>query len=88
MFRRHDRVEVMPEDGSYYAELIVLSCDKLWAKMAVVQYVQLAEAETATDDGYEVKWRGAKKHSVIRTLIRRCDDRKPLHEGRGRCVGG
>lgn len=66
-------IKVTPEDGSYWAELLVLSCDRLWAKVFVMrnydlQAVAADPASIATlADGFEVQWKGpTKKHVVIR----------------------
>jgi hypothetical protein len=36
------RIEVLAEDNSYYAELLVLSADKTWASVALLSYVNLS----------------------------------------------
>lgn len=58
-FTPYDMVEVVPEDGSFYARLIVTSTGKLWAKMQKLEYVELSvkKAEPATDK-YEPKYGG------------------------------
>jgi len=40
-----DRIEVVPEDQSYFAELIVTKCDRLYAKTVLLCYIDLNEAE-------------------------------------------
>lgn len=69
-FRPTDLVEVYRVDGKVFAQLVVMSCDKTWAKMAILQYVDLAKAEKSSLDGmeseYMVKLRGPKRWSVIR----------------------
>jgi len=42
--RRGDRVECTSEDGSFYAELMVLACDRTWAKMHVLQWHDLSSS--------------------------------------------
>jgi len=60
MFNPTDRVEVLAEDGAYYAELIVQDCGKAWAKMAVLQHVPLHAVEKAGPEAapYKVKYAG------------------------------
>lgn len=56
-----DIVEVVPEDGSFYARLFVLNSDKLWAKMAKLEHVSFGEGkkpETAKSDLFEAKYAG------------------------------
>lgn len=66
----HDILEVVPEDGAFYARLIVVNCAKLWAKMQKLEYVELGskKAEGGTSDAFEAKfagpmakWRAVKK---------------------------
>lgn len=57
----HDIIEVIPEDGAYYARLIVLSVGKLSAKVQKLQYEMLS-AHTVTPnanaENFDVKWMG------------------------------
>ncbi len=71
--RPHTVIEVIPEDGAYWAELLVLSCDRLWAKVFLMRHydLQSVDADPAAvaslADGYAVLWKGpAKKHVVLR----------------------
>jgi hypothetical protein len=63
-----DRIEVVPEDLSWFGELIVTDCDRLWAKTSPLRFVELAgKAGGDTPSGYTVKHMGpVKKHVVIR----------------------
>lgn len=76
--RRGDRIEVLSEDNSYFAELIVLSAAPLWAKVAVLRNVELATAPKAeaSQDDFEIKHRGKMKWSVLRK-----SDKAILKEG-------
>lgn len=81
--RPHTLIKVIPEDGSYWAELLVLSCDRLWAKVFVMRHYDLTEAienDEATASRlveFEIQWKGpVKKHVVIRK-----SDRSILAEG-------
>lgn len=60
--RPTDRIEVLAEDGSYFAELIVLDAGRLYAKVAELRKVSLDPIEVKesdlTVDGLEAKWRG------------------------------
>lgn len=66
------RIEVMPDDMAWFGELIVVSCDRLWAKTAPLRFVRLDEAPAfevpaSLGSGYEVQYKGpTKKHCVIR----------------------
>lgn len=63
-----DIIEVIPEDMSYYARLIVLLPGRTFAKVALLEKINLSgvDAGAAVDDGYEVKLRGPRKWSIIR----------------------
>lgn len=64
-----DKVEVLAEDGSYYAELLVLACDRAWAKMHVLRWDVLTTTDVALSqaDKFKVEHKGhVKKHCVIR----------------------
>lgn len=57
--RRMDVIDVLPEDESYYAELLVLSTGTGYAKVMVLREVKLAEAEEENADAQTiVKWNG------------------------------
>lgn len=56
-----DVIEVLAEDGAYFAELLVRDVGNLYAKVALKNVIEFAKAEALpTPVGYEVKWRGPK----------------------------
>lgn len=64
-------IEVRPEDGSYYAELFIRDCGRLWAKVAVLRKIDFADAAAesleAEDPSFSVAWHGPHaKHVVFR----------------------
>lgn len=65
-------LRVIPEDGVFYAEYVVTACDRTWAKVKLLNYVELAgEMDTSViSEDYEVKLRGQKRWSVIRKADR------------------
>ncbi|MDX1742936.1 MAG: hypothetical protein R3186_05000 [Ruegeria sp.] len=74
------RIEVLAEDQSYWADLLVLSASRLEARVIVLDHVELNQVEAADEvagDGLEVAWRGpSAKWGVIRSV-----DREPLKDG-------
>jgi hypothetical protein len=70
--RPMDRVEVLAEDGGYFAELLVISTSRLAATVAVLSHVVLTSADQApaTDEGrYDTKWGGpVAKWRVVRRV--------------------
>jgi hypothetical protein len=77
--RAGDRIEIEPEDGSYFAQLRVLSVGERWASVQVLSKVDTAHAveAPADGDGYFYKWRGPHAgHSILRT-----SDKHVMKEG-------
>ena len=69
--RPYDHIRVRIDTGEWYAELLVLSCGKNWAKVKVLNKYDLESKDTLLQgpdlSGYEVKYRGPHhKHSVVR----------------------
>jgi len=83
--RPWDKIEVRCDDGSFYAECIVIDADRTWAKLHVIMGVDLSKKEITPSeakvmaDQFEVKWRGPHmKHCVLRV-----SDGMVLQEGIG-----
>jgi hypothetical protein len=81
--RPRDRIEVLADGGEFYAEYLVMSCDRTWAKIVPIVYLDLTKVSVVSGDqaddvmnSYEIKHRGAKRWSVIRK-----SDRAVLQEG-------
>lgn len=70
LFHPSDRIEVIPEDGAFFAELLVTNVDLNRVKVVELRRVILQEQVELQDglaDDYEVKWRGnIKRHCVLR----------------------
>lgn len=65
------RIEVVAEDGRYWADLLVRDAGKLYAKVSVLNLIELDAVEVkeggTTVEGFEVKWCGPKlKWCVLR----------------------
>lgn len=58
--RPYDHVEVRAEDGSYIAQLIVLGCDRNWAKVQVLNKFDLVNVKLAFSNEAKVipEWSG------------------------------
>lgn len=71
-----DRIEVIPESGEYFAELIVVDQSKTSLRVRLLRFVPLIEgsgAETTGEDvsndpDFEVAWRGGAKWTVLRKV--------------------
>lgn len=77
--RPRDRIEVDAEDGTYFAELMVIDAGRLFAKVKVLRKHDFESKESVTDAGpdFEVKYAGP--HAKWRVL--RKSDRAVLKEG-------
>jgi hypothetical protein len=64
----NDRIEVLAEDGSYFAELIVRSTQRVSVVVTLLRKVDLESAAAEQEDAeFAVKFRGAAKWSIVRT---------------------
>lgn len=77
-FRPFDHVEVRTDDGTYWAEFLVLASDRTWAKLHLLREARLALVdEVETSPEFKVLWKGPhKKFCVIRI-----SDSSAVHEG-------
>lgn len=66
----HDIIEVVPEDGSFYAKLIITSRGNLWARVHKLEYVVIGAAPVANKkpvEGFDIAWAGPNdKWRVVR----------------------
>lgn len=72
--RPYDRLEVRVDDGTYFSELLVLSCDRTWAKLKELSYHSLTTQDVSQTQAemakFEVKWNGPSNKFVV---IRKSD---------------
>lgn len=56
--KKGDRVEVTPEDGSWYAEFMIVSSSSNWAKVVPLRVIQIDSDYVSAKalDEYYVKW--------------------------------
>lgn len=74
--KQGDIIHVRSEDHSFYARIYVRACDRLWAKVGVIESIEFG-AEDKEEDGLAVKWIiGKKKFAVVRK-----SDNQVIHEG-------
>jgi hypothetical protein len=73
-----DQIEVVPDDMSYHATLLVLDAGRSYAKVAVLHKVDIGPVDTAAvpDAEYEIKLRGPHKWSIVRV-----SDKAVIKEG-------
>lgn len=67
--RRGDIIVALPDDNSYYLELLVMDAGKLFAKVFELRCVKISSSQMLNikvPDGYEIKFRGPRKWSVLR----------------------
>lgn len=75
-FKPYDRIEVRSDDGTFFAEYLVLSADRAWAKVHELSFVNLGTQDVSLTEAntiayrakFKVEWRGPHlKHCVERT---------------------
>lgn len=73
-FTQGDKVEILPEDGAYYAEALVVVCSRIHAKLQLLLHKQFHEQEKPAakenkpKDPFEIAFKGPQRRwSVIRT---------------------
>lgn len=77
-FKPRDRIEVDADDGSYFAELMVIDAGRLFAKVELLRKHEFTSTEVEGEMSlYEVKWAG--RHAKWRVL--RKADRVVLKDG-------
>lgn len=70
--RPWSHIEVQAEDGTFYAELLVLACDRTWARVKLLCFHNLTSSDISQTQAaqinkdYEIKHRGSKRWSVVR----------------------
>lgn len=73
-------IEVVAEDGSWFAELFVVHAERLWAKMALLRKVDLVatatEVNPADFEEFYVKWSGP----VSKFRVHRKKDKEVLRD--------
>jgi hypothetical protein len=69
-FKPYDRLEVRVDDETFFAEYLVLSCGRTWAKVLELSFKSLDSAPVTTEgdmDEFIITWKGpALKWCVIR----------------------
>lgn len=79
--RQHDLIRVIPEDATYFAELLVLAAGRGFAKVKLLREVKLTDEEVKgsdVPDGITVIWRGPHSKWCIE---RAKGDKARLREG-------
>lgn len=67
--RRGDIICAISQDNSYFIELLVLDAGKLFAKVVKLRCIEISQAQmlnVQVPEGFEIKFRGPKKWSVLR----------------------
>jgi hypothetical protein len=68
--RPYDKIQIRWDDGVAYAEFLVLSCDRSYAKVKELFHVELTTADVAmseNDASHKIDWKGPhRKFAIIR----------------------
>jgi len=69
-FKPHDHIEAICEDGSWYARFLVVSCDRTWANVHLLEHHDLAAAKFKTRNSefedYKVEWTTLGQWTIIK----------------------
>ena len=72
-FRPYDRLEVRSDDGTFFAEYLILACERTYAKVKELNWYSLTSQDVAMTQSesdaeeFEYKYRGPHgKHSIVR----------------------
>lgn len=80
--RPTDKIEVIAEDGTWYAQLLVVNADRTWAKVFVLMHHDLTKATENTparaEDEYDVEWTPAGKWTITKKTQK---GQPPLKDG-------
>jgi len=71
-FRPYDRIEARCDDGTFFAEYLIMSCERTFAKVKELSFTSLTSRDVAMtqaeQSAYEYKYRGPScMHSIIRS---------------------
>lgn len=76
-----DRIEARAEDGTYYAELLVLACDRTWARIHVLQWDDLSTQDISITQAADASTKFEINHSPnLRWCVIRKSDRQVMHK--------
>lgn len=68
--RPHDTIEVLAEDGSWYARLLVINADRLWARVFKLEYHDLTNSHEGMpktqEEEYDITWTSMGKYALIK----------------------
>jgi len=69
--RPYDRIEVRCDDGTFFADYLVIACERTYAKVKELSWVSLTSSDVAmTEESlekFEYKYRGPHSmHSIVR----------------------
>lgn len=81
-FTPYTKITAICEDGSFYAELLVISCDRTWAKVVPLIHKPLTTADVSlTESGrapeFEIYWRGPQ----LKFAVKRKADSAVIKDG-------
>lgn len=76
----YDRIEVRAEDGTFYGELLVLACDRTWAKVHVLNWWELSTQDVAITEAAKASSKFEVRHTPgMRWHVVRKEDRQIMH---------
>jgi len=66
----YDRVEIRADDGTWLAEVLVLGCDRTWARVHLLNHYKLSTADVSLTQSvrHESFWRGPQHKWCVKRL--------------------
>lgn len=56
-FKPFDRIEAIAEDGTWYADILILAVGRAWAKVSIIHYKELEKVRPEhLESEYEISW--------------------------------
>lgn len=69
-FKPHDTITVISEDGAWYARLLVINADRLWAKMYLLESHDLTSSykdmPLTQEEEYDTPWTSLGKYAIVK----------------------
>ena len=69
-FKPLDQITAFSEDGSWYARFIITACDRLWAKVVLLEHKDLTAANDklprTQEEDYDCTWSAIGKFAIVK----------------------
>ena len=68
MIQPHDRIEVWADDNTWFAELVVIMCDRTWANVHVIGYHEVVKSQVKIEpnNDFDIRYNGQHRWHIVR----------------------